>query len=333
MMIKKYRIPGLTAVALLLISTLAGAAEARWTFDGDIHNNSLAVSPDEKTAVASYSELPDVVVYDLVNGKVRKVLKGYVTPRNALFSPDGKAVYLSDSSLGVVRKISTGTLDVETTLPLGAGAFGTAISRDGQRLYVNNEAASTLSVYDLTHNRPVSVVTGFAQPRQGIKISPDGKTVYVTNFKGDKITLVDAVTGEIRGEITGFSKLRAISVSADGRTLYAANSGSNTIAVVDTQKRAITATIPVGQDPYGAALTPDNRYVYSGNLGDNSLSVIDTAAGKVVATVTGLDAPRQAIVFSKDSARAWVLNKDLSISVVDLKQNRVTATIKSPPKA
>nr|WP_325178120.1 beta-propeller fold lactonase family protein [Pantoea sp. 1B4] len=171
-----------------------------------------------------------------------------------------------------------------------------------------------------------------AQPRQGIKISPDGKTVYVTNFKGDKITLVDAVTGDIRGEITGFSKLRAISVSADGRTLYAANSGSNTIAVVDTQKHVITATIPVGQDPYGAALTPDNRYVYSGNLGDNSLSVIDTAAGKVVSTVTGLDAPRQAIVFNKDGTRAWVLNKDLSIAVVDLKKNRVMATIKSPPQ-
>lgn len=67
-------------MAFLLISTIAGAAEARWTFDGDIHNNSLAVSPDEKTAVASYSERSDVVVYDLAAGKVRKVMKGYVTP-------------------------------------------------------------------------------------------------------------------------------------------------------------------------------------------------------------------------------------------------------------
>ena len=38
----------------------ATAASARWTFDGGIHNNSLAVSPDEQTAVVSYTERPDV---------------------------------------------------------------------------------------------------------------------------------------------------------------------------------------------------------------------------------------------------------------------------------
>ena len=64
-----------TALALcstfvLVTATLpAGAAEAtpaRVTFDGQIRNNSLALSPDEATAVVSYSERPDVIVYDLV---------------------------------------------------------------------------------------------------------------------------------------------------------------------------------------------------------------------------------------------------------------------------
>lgn len=52
----------------------SASATQRWTFDGAIHNNSLALSPDEGTAVVSYSERPDVVVYDLKTGKVRKVL-------------------------------------------------------------------------------------------------------------------------------------------------------------------------------------------------------------------------------------------------------------------
>ena len=47
----------------------------RWTFDGAIYNNSLALSPDEGTAVVSYSERPDVVAYNLKTGKVR----GYCT--------------------------------------------------------------------------------------------------------------------------------------------------------------------------------------------------------------------------------------------------------------
>ena len=55
-------------------TTPAGAMQ-RWTFDGAIYNNSLALSPDEGTAVVSYSERPDVVAYNLKTGKVR----GYCT--------------------------------------------------------------------------------------------------------------------------------------------------------------------------------------------------------------------------------------------------------------
>ena len=54
----------------------AVASTQRVAFDGNIRNNSLAVSPDEATAVVSYSERPDVVVYDLTTGKVRGVLHG-----------------------------------------------------------------------------------------------------------------------------------------------------------------------------------------------------------------------------------------------------------------
>ncbi|MFX8577791.1 phosphate ABC transporter substrate-binding protein, partial [Acinetobacter baumannii] len=65
----------------------AEATPARVTFDGQIRNNSLALSPDEATAVVSYSERPDVIVYDLATGAVRGVLRGYVTPRNIVFAP------------------------------------------------------------------------------------------------------------------------------------------------------------------------------------------------------------------------------------------------------
>lgn len=306
------------------------SATQRWTFDGAIHNNSLALSPDEGTAVVSYSERPDVVVYDLKTGKVRKVLIGFVTPRNIVFAPLGEFFYVSDSSLGTVAKIATSSLKTVGTLPAGPGAFGTVLSKDGATMYVNNQAASTVTRFDLASGEPRAVITGFAQPRQGVRLSPDGAALYVTNFMGDKITIVNTGTNKIDGEITGFNKLRAISVTADGKTLFAANSGSNTIAVVDLDKRAIESTIPVGKDPYGAALSPDGQRVYAGNLGDNSLSVIDVASRSVVATITGFKEPRQAIVFTRDGKTAYVLNEDLGIAKVDLASNRVEATIAAP---
>ncbi len=77
------------------------------------------------------------------------------------------------------------------------------LSADGTKLYVNNEAASTLTVFDTKTLLADAVIPGFAQPRQGVKLSPDGKTVFVTNFLGDKITLVDTATNKITGEIVG----------------------------------------------------------------------------------------------------------------------------------
>jgi YVTN family beta-propeller protein len=171
---------------------------------------------------------------------VRGVLRGYVTPRNIVFAPDGKSFYVSDSSLGTVTRLDTTTLKplaTASTLAAGPGAFGTALSKDGSALYVNNQASSTVTRLDTASGQAKAVITGFAQPRQGVRLSPDGAKLYVTNFLGDKVTIVDTQTDKIEGEITGFNKIRAISVTADGKTLFAANSGSNDIAVVDIAAR------------------------------------------------------------------------------------------------
>jgi YVTN family beta-propeller protein len=215
------------------------------------------------------------------------------------------------------------------SLQAGPGAFGTAISSDSKTLYVNNQAASTVTRFDLDSGRPIAVVTGFAQPRQGVRLGPDGKMLFVTNFLGDKISLVNTETNKIEGEIGGFNKIRAISITRDGKTLFAANSGADAICVVDLATRKITATIAVGKDPYGAALSPDERLLYSGNLGDNSLTVIALPSRTVTATITGFRQPRQAIVFSRDGKTAFVLNEDLSISRVDVAGNRIVEVIRA----
>ncbi|RYE72496.1 MAG: hypothetical protein EOO81_03215 [Oxalobacteraceae bacterium] len=326
---KKRFLTSLLAVASLFSISSAYAEPARWTFDGGIHNNSLAVSPNEATAVVSYSERPDVIVYDLTSNKVRGVLHGYVTPRNIIFAPSGKVFYVSDSSLGLVFKINNETLETISTIPVGPGAFGTAISKDGKTLYINNQAASTVTVYDLEKNQAVAVISGFAQPRQGVKLSPDGANLFVTNFLGDKISIVNNRSNKIESEIKGFDKIRAISITADGRTLFAANSGSNSIAVVDVEKKQIVKTIPVGKDPYGAALTPNESALYSGNLGDNTLSVIALPSMQVTGTISGFKQPRQAIVFTHDAKTAFVLNEDLSVSKVDLATKKIVAQIDS----
>jgi YVTN family beta-propeller protein len=61
--------------------------------------------------------------------------------------------------------------------------------------------------------------------------------------------------------------------------------------------------------------------------GDNTLTVIDTDTNKAIGTITGFKEPRQAIVFGQRGAIAYVLNKDLSIAVVDLNTQKITYCI------
>ncbi|WP_228003118.1 YncE family protein [Nocardia australiensis] len=295
-------------------------------FDGDIHNNTLAVSPDEKLAVGANSQSGHVRLIALTTGSVLRDLPGYVTPRNAVFAPDGSGFFLSDSSLGVVDHIGVdGTL--LDRFPLGAGAFGTAISPDGSRLYVNNQAANTVTVVDLRERRPVAVITGFAQPRQGIVLSPSRNALYVTNFADDSIAVVDTSTNTIVRRIGGFDKIRGVSVTSDGARLFAANSGDNTISIVDTATGATVGRVPVGDQPYGATLAPDGSVLLTGDLASSTVTVVDPGAGTVRTTITGTKRPRQAIAIGRDSTSAWVLNEDLTIAEIDIQAARVVRTL------
>lgn len=49
----------------------------------------------------------------------------------------------------------------------------------------------------------------------------------------------------------------------------------------------------------------------------------------MVATIPGFQEPRQAIVFTKDGKTAYVLNKDLSIAVVDTATRQIVKTLTS----
>lgn len=299
----------------------------RAPFDGDIRNNTLAVSPDERVAVVTNSGSDRLIVIDLRTGRQIRQISGYTTPRSILFAPDGKSFTVSDSTLGVIDTISTRTYRVQARLPLGAGVFGTAQTGDGAVLYANNQAAGTVTVVDQAARRPVAVITGFAQPRQGVQLSPAEDTLYVTNFQGDRITKVDTATHERIAEISGFVQVRGLSISEDGTRLYAANSGDDTVSIVDTVSGATLRKVPVGRQPYGAKLSPDETVVLSGNLAGNSLTAFNPGTGEIIGTVHGVVGPRQAISFSHDSSTAWVLNEDLSIAEVDVDDLTVTRTL------
>lgn len=302
-------------ILAMLFITISLQAQAQQTFDGDIKNNSLATSPNETIAVACYSDAVKAKVYNIKTGKVIKNISGFINPRNIIFSPDGKIFYITNSGLGLQMAFNALTLKVVKTYPVGYGTFGRTTNKNGDLIFINSEATSTITVIDLVSKSVKKIITGFAQPRKGVKLNPDNTKLYVTNFANDKINVVDVVTLKIDTTISGFNKIRAIHITKDGNTLFSANSGTNSIKVVNVITGDIIKEISIGGDPYAASLSPDEKMHLSGNKMDNTLSVIDIESLTNIKNISGFKEPRQTIVFSKKAKQVYVLNNDLTVNV------------------
>ncbi|MFD6189639.1 YncE family protein [Streptomyces sp. NPDC060275] len=161
----------------------------------DATNNTLAVSPNERLAVATNSHSDHLVVIDVHSGRKIAEIKGYVSPRNILFAPDSKSFTVSDSAHGVVDRISVFGFRVTRRLPLGAGVFGTAQTRDGKWLYANNAAADTVTVVDLgSKDRTMRQIGGFHGLR-AVSVNRAGDRLYAANTKTADISVVDTASG------------------------------------------------------------------------------------------------------------------------------------------
>lgn len=297
-------------------------------YDDNIKNNSLAISPDERIAIVSNSDIDKVKVYDLKSKKEIGELSDVVTPRHIAFSKDGTRFYLSDSSYGTIREYDTNTLEQLGSFDVGKGVFGFTLTNKGDKIFANNQSESTVTVINLETGIIEKVIEGFSQPRQGIVIDANDKYVYVTNFEGNDVRVINTDTMEIEKTLSGIPSIRAISVDTENNLLYGASSSDNTINVVDINTGEIKKSIPVGKEPYGAALSPDKTIILSGEKGSNQVSVIDTNTLEVLRTIEGLNEPRQAIVYSSEDGKAYVLNADLSISIIDYVNGQVLETIK-----
>src|ERR1700756_2389036 len=89
-----------------------------------------------------------------------------------------------------VTVIDTTTNKVVTTVDVGLAPAGVAVTPDGSKVYVANEAVKgTVSVIDTATNAVSATVAVGSNP-VGVAVKPDGRNVYVAN-KGSHTTVSD----------------------------------------------------------------------------------------------------------------------------------------------
>jgi YVTN family beta-propeller protein len=212
----------------------------------------------------------------------------------AAHAASGRA-YVATGSPSSVAVVNLRTNALMSRIALAAPPSEVALSPDGTRAYVASPTAFTVSVIDTTTNRLVATIPlGPGHYPVAIDVSPDGSRVYVAN-SGWFVAVIDAATNTVVGEFTSITNF-----------------------LVDV------AAGPAG----GRVYWVENNSNHYGPM-PGAVAVADSADGDVLRRIPVYDPGRIAI--SSDETRAYVTNVRGGISVVDLAQGTVAATIAGGP--
>lgn len=225
---------------------------------------------------------------------------------------------LSDNTVSVID-VEKNAYIKKITLGTGLEPYGVAISSDGSRVYVSNQASKTISVIDaLTDpNNPtlINTIGPLTNIPSGLAVNSAGTRLYVANYDGMSLSVIDLTLptpSVIASPTVGMNPV-GVAVSPDGATVYVTNSGDNNITPIRTSDNTSLTSFPAGNSPMGIALgkvgTVTNIYV-ANNTADSTtgLTVINAADPQTIARTVGLgaDSAPFAVAVSPDGSTVYV---------------------------
>jgi len=245
-------------------------------------------------------------------------------------------------------------MDIKTKKMIGKVFLGNnvnphmaMISPDGRYVVTGGTRANKAYVVDTRTLQLVKVIPVDIAPEH-LSFSPDSRWYYQGNPDGDSISVIDMVSLTKIKTIPGFVEPLNVTFTADGSKAYVGNYGAHWIGVIDVRRHELLKKIQIAAVPGIAKLDPDKYlgeikginlaalsndgktlYAADGDLG--VVAVIDPLEDKVLKTIrVGADPWR--IYLSHDGKYGITPNNgDETISIIDLKANKVAATLDAGP--
>ena len=166
---------------------------------------------------------------------------------------------------------------------------GAAAAPDGSRLYVSNEADSTLDVVDARTLRVMSKVKLTGHPNN-ISISRDGRRVYVAIREGTGVVdVVDTASLALAKSIPIQGAVHNTYVTPDGRHVIAGSIAGKTLTVIDqpTEQVAWVMEFDLGVRPMAFEANADGstKRMFVQLTEFNGFAVIDFATHKEITRI------------------------------------------------
>ncbi|HET9283500.1 MAG TPA: bifunctional YncE family protein/alkaline phosphatase family protein [Candidatus Angelobacter sp.] len=217
-------------------------------------------------------------------------------------------------------------------------AAGLAVSKDGTRLLVANNANDSVSLVDLAQKKVIAELDLRPRKSDPAQINvPGGEYPYDVAFKGNNKAYVSSlrdreiVVIDLRGAPAIAARIKTrgqpgkMILNPAQTVLFAVADNSDSVVIVDTAKDRILSEIKTvaptgmlstrsnfkGANPTGLAFSPDNKTLYVTNGGTNSVAVIqldrEMDEGRVVGLIPTAWYPNAASV-SRNGKFLYVVN-------------------------
>ena len=193
---------------------------------------------------------------------------------------------------------------------------------DGSRIYISDEAMSTLDVVDAKTLKVMKRVPLSGHPNN-MAVAKDGKRVYVgIAQEPGGVDVIDTATLARVKTIPTKGAIHNAYVTPDGKYVVAGSIGGKSVNVIDaaTETPAWTLDMDLGVRPMAFSANPDGstKWIFVQMSGLNGFAVVDFATHKEIKRINNPDLPpgKATVPEGSDPSHGMAVTADQKVLVV-----------------
>jgi YVTN family beta-propeller protein len=201
-------------------------------------------------------------------------------------------------------------------------SHGAAVAPDGTRVYVSDEADSTLDFVDSKTLKVIKRVPLSGHPNN-IAVGKDGRRVYVGIIQAPGgVDVIDTASMQRVKTIPTKGTIHNAYVTPDGKYVVAGSIQGKTVNVIDaqTEEPAWVVDMDLGVRPMTFSWNPDGstKWIFAQLSGFNGFAVVDFATHKEINRIKNPDLPpgKQIVPEGSDPSHGMAVTADGKTLVV-----------------
>ncbi len=227
-----------------------------------------------------------VIILDTKTGNEHRILTTTALPHNAIFSPDGKELWLGQGAdAGTVKVFNTTDFSEIKTINVGKNPSEVTFSADGSRVFVANTGEGTVTIIDPA-TKTVTTTLSVGTDPVGAWAAVNGK-MYCDNETSQTVSEIDVATQKVTETLALGFKPGYVAYNDLTKELWVSNATNGKVIYykIVSGKWTKQGEIVTGADAHAIVFSNDFKTAYVTNQGAASVSVIMVADHKVTNTI------------------------------------------------